>query len=189
MEHWFDSLSRPHTRRTTLKAAAVAGAALIVPGVRTSRALATPREPCYKPCNVAAAKKWVSNLDICDAEQARTYASLLFSGGAFAPVVVATLLRQLGGLNCLSSAEVQWHRDVLACNGSECGDSRKYPGGGNEPKETCNPVVQTQCGNGCCPLPDVCCQCQNGGKYICCIDAEHCEPDPQGNRGACCPAA
>lgn len=184
MEHWFDNLSRPHSRRTTLKAAVVAGVALIVPGVRTSRAWATQNEPCYKACVVAAANQWIDEDALCFGA---------FTGTAFVNALLAStgigLLGLLGtGFNfrkCVSLAELAWRRRTLACRGSECGDTEKYPGG-KAPKRKCDPDQEVPCGDDCCNSFKVCCHCKNGGNYICCIDAEHCEPDPQGNRGSCC---
>ena len=50
MEHWFDRLAQPHTRRTALKTAALGGAALLLPFGRLARAGAFTAEPCYSAC-------------------------------------------------------------------------------------------------------------------------------------------
>jgi hypothetical protein len=65
MEHWFDALSQTRSRRTVLKCAALAGAALVVPAVRVPRAAATEREPCFVPCQQAAAARWDKAIDQC----------------------------------------------------------------------------------------------------------------------------
>ena len=137
MEHWFDDLSRrPQTRRTVMKAAAVAAGALIVPGLRTPRARATGTEPCFVPCNEAAAKRWRNQQKSCGSDP--TY--LLAIGGAAGPLSVIAVLQLVNQLRCMSSVEVDWHRDVIACRGSECGNSEKYPGGKvPKPKPKCDP--------------------------------------------------
>ena len=187
MEHWFDSLSRPHTRRTTLKAAAVAGAALFVPALRASRAWAIESEPCYKACVTAAGAQMREDEFSCGVLLSAAAESGLSLAGS--PIgVLAFVGSGIGFLRCHSGAQLAWRRHVLACRGSECSDPKKYPGG-KAPAKVCDPTQEIKCGDDCCNSLKVCCQCKNGGTYICCIDAEHCEPDPNGNRGSCCPAA
>lgn len=189
VEHWFDTLSRPHSRRTTLRVAAVAGAALMFPALRTPRAAALDTaEPCLEPCMNAAARRWDATKNgICKVRGGVPSFSGLFQFPSPTPMLIF-LLGSIEGANCFSSAEVRWHRDTRACD-QECGSSGNSPGGADEPKpkpEVCDPAQQIKCGEGCCNNLYVCCQCKNGGKFICCTDSEHCEPDPNRNRGSCC---
>ena len=176
-EHWFDRLSRPHSRRTALKAAAAAGLALALPNVRLSRAWATPGEPCWIPCQNAAIAKWNNKKNDCFANA---------QGGMWVAFAVANFPSLLinaiqGHLYCGSSGEVTWHRDVLACRGSECGDPAKYPGGRKPPPPPpkCDPTRETVCGDICCHIVAECCPCKGG--FICCASGSNCKCGSCGN--------
>jgi hypothetical protein len=186
MEHWFDRLAHPHTRRTTLRTAALAIGALALPNRLLPAASATAQEPCYKPC-VDAAKQGFSGTKngVCKALAGPT----LFAGltGLGTPVgVIVELAGAWQWTSCLGSAELSWRRAIDACRGSECGNPSKYPGGSEPapPPPTCDPTQQIRCGDHCCNIVDKCCQCQADGAYICCSAGSPCEPTP--DRGGCC---
>lgn len=187
MEHWFDRLSRPHSRRAMLKGVAATGAALALPWVRVPSAWATPTEPCFKPCNDAATKEWNDARAFCvrNYVAGTSFPAILSVGGSPAGSVLQLLLGGVAGEQCKSAAELAWHRDLLKCRGSECGDSAKYPGGKpKKPVQKCVPGQEVQCGDTCCNIVDECCQCKNGGAYMCC-SVGRCEKTP--DRGGCCP--
>ena len=188
MEHWFDRLSRLQTRRTMLKGAVAAGAAVAVPALRLPNAWATPDEPCFKPCNIAAVTKWNSTLTSGGPGGCKEgplhglLGSVLTGPVSGAVLVVIGLAREA---SCHSSAELTYHRDALACRGSDCGDPGTYPFGTVPgPKAHCDPAQEIACGNTCCNNLDKCCQCQADGAYICCSAGSPCEPTP--DRGGCC---
>jgi hypothetical protein len=185
VEHWFDRLSRPHTRRAMLKGAVAAGAALAVPALRSPNAWASLTEPCFKPCTDAAKKQWLSADQSCSNTHKLRSAGLLAMVGGGAPGLLIGVLGGLASANsCFADAELSWIRDSRACRGSECGDPAKYPGG-HKPRPKCTPVEEISCGDTCCNSVDECCQCKNGGNYVCC-SAGRCEPTK--DRGGCCPA-
>ncbi len=159
-EHWFDRLSRPHSRRAVLKAAVAGGAALMLPASRLPSAWATPGEPCFTPCLQAAAAAWDRQNAICEHQsQFDSYVSMVVG-----PLGTISFFGRLDIFRCLSSAELKWHKDVLACGGSECGDPGKYPGGKVRPK--CDPSQEKVCGSICCYITSECCNCKRGA--VCC---------------------
>lgn len=183
MDHWFDRLSRPYTRRTMLKAGAVAGAALLLPASRVPKAWATSGEPCFKPCTDAAAKDFSSTRNgLCKALAGpQLFGSLLL--GFPSPLAGAVLLQgAFKFTDCLSNAELGWHKAVEACRGSECGNPGRYPGGQapRNPPPKCDPVAEIVCGNICCDIVAAqCCPCSTvDGGYICCASNANCD---------CCP--
>lgn len=165
MEHWFDQLSRPHSRRTVLKTAVGLGVAALLPNVRLPVARAASSEPCFKACNAAARQKWVSEEDHCGAVvYGKGAASFLF--GAYYSLL--GLLAAAEGLDCNSRAELQWHRDSRACEKPECGDPGTYPGGKvKKPPPKCTPGEEFQCNDMCCNLVTDCCQGKSG-DFACC---------------------
>ena len=179
MDHWFDRLAQPHTRRTMLKAGALAGAALFLPAGRMPRAWATTGEPCFKPCNDAAGKEFSSTRNgTCKA----VAGPQLFTGllGIGSPSGVILFYQgAFSFLNCLSNAELDWHRATEACRGSECGDRATYPGGQapRKPSPKCPGAVP--CGDDCCDVVAQCCPCSTvESGYICCASNASCD---------CCP--
>lgn len=174
-EHWFDRLSRPHTRRTALKAAAVAGVALTLPNVRLPRAWATPGEPCFQPCIDAALAKWTSTYEACNTSL--TYRLLWASISVNVPNIVIGILES-EVVGCGSRGELTWHRDTLACRGTECGDPAKYPGGQKPrpPAPKCDRSRETVCGDICCHIIAECCACKAG--FACCAAGSNCTCGP-----------
>jgi hypothetical protein len=169
VEHWFDSLSRPRTRRTALKAAALAGAGLVLPAIRVPRAAAAPTEPCFTPCNDAALAAWDATKNGVRPGGCKYFVA---AGAAFTlagHVGPGGVLAAIGGLkfgSCLDSAELTWHRALVACRNPECGDHAKYPGGR---ARECSYPDEIACGNICCNAlgnPD-CCSSRTRG-YVCC---------------------
>src|SRR5450755_3749815 len=104
MEHWFDRLAQPHTRRTALKAGALAGAMLVLPNSRLPQASATTAEPCFQVCAAAAATAYNAQNANC--------IRLFFqsSAGAILTFSVLPWLGDLLGWDCQSSNELNWHR-------------------------------------------------------------------------------
>lgn len=183
MDHWFDRLAQPHSRRTMLKAGALAGAALILPAVRIPKAWATAGEPCYQPCAAAASAEFSKTKNqTCKGGAAPVLVSALVGFGT--PTSVLLAYRGLNDfLNCLSNAELNWHQAVESCRGSECGDPAKYPGGQapRKPPPKCTPGSEVVCGSICCDITAQCCPCSTvEGGYICCAGNANCD---------CCPRA
>jgi hypothetical protein len=171
MEHWFDRLAQPHTRRTALKAGALAGAMLVLPNSRLPQASATTSEPCFKPCVAAAGTAF-------DAQNANCN-NLLFGGAGI--LVTGSFIQQwlsiLSGWDCQSRAELTWHHAVDACRGSQCGDPAKYPGGQlpKPPPPKCTPCYDVPCGDNCCSIVAECCLCPKTGGYSCCAAGAQCD--------------
>lgn len=165
--HWFDQLTEPRTRRTMLKASALAGASLLLPKGLMSSALATPTEPCFQPCVQAAGTKFDSTRDI-DCKVAFWGEVISIVNPVFG--LLPALLKLGEQVHCMSSSELRWHRDREACRGSECGDPAKYPGGAppRGPKPKCDPTVEIPCGDSCCNAVTECCLCPKDGRYQCC---------------------
>ncbi len=185
VEHWFDRLARPHTRRTTIRVAALAGAGLMLPIGRLPSASATTREPCYSACLEEAATKWKSDKAVCanlfgDAlSTAASYAELL-TGAAAAHLLL--MLRNSQALNCKAEANINWYKAVEACRAPQCGDKTKYPGGNAPakapPPPQCTPNEEKACGDICCNVSSDCCFCSSTGRYQCCA---------AGQCSSCCP--
>jgi hypothetical protein len=172
MAHWFDRLAQPHTRRTTLKTAALAGAALVLPLGRVPQAWGSKQEPCFQPCASAASTRLDTDWNACN--KALGYKSI----GAYA--IYATTLAPplfLGFLAgsgyhafvCQNQANIDWRRRTLRCEQADCGDQQKYPGG--KPAVTpqqCDPVYQYPCNGGCCSNGSDCCPCYHpDGSNVC----------------------
>jgi hypothetical protein len=171
MEHWFDRLAQPHTRRTALKAGAVAGAMLVLPNSRLPQAIASSNERCFPPCVAAAAKAFNAANASCFNNQR------LGAVGALLTVSPGTsFLTSLVGWNCYSGAELSWHRAVDACKGSQCGDPGKYPGGQlpKPPPPKCTPGSDVVCGDRCCSVAAECCACSADPSGYCCCAAGKC---------------
>lgn len=172
-DHWFDDLSQTHTRPAVLKAAALAGVAMLVPWLRVPTAAATPTDPCFTPCMNAAgsafsatkngACKAIGTLHLVDMYAMALVPSLAFwltsQGQPYA--------------DCLARAELAWHRDSLECRGSDCGDSSKYPGGvPKRPPQKCTPGEEFQCGDICCYVTTDC--CSKNGQFSCYATGHNC---------------
>ena len=182
MEHWFDLLAQPHTRRTTLKAAALAGAALVLPLRRTSSAWATTREPCYSACLHEGAIEWDNATDACQrafgSGVGKTYVATL---AAFGPGLVLGALYGARAISCKADAEAGYHQAVVECRQPQCGDRAKYPGGNAPgrvpgPPPKCVPALEIACGDICCNAtgnPE-CCLCPKTGMYQCCAAGRNC---------------
>jgi hypothetical protein len=181
VDHWFDRLSQPHTRRTMLKAGAVAGVALVLPAGRIPKAWATTGEPCFKPCTDAAAKDFrATRSGTCDPIGG---GSLLVGaiGLGSIPGFASQVVNYMNWLNCLGNTELNFHRAVESCRGSECGDPAKYPGGQTprKPPPKCTAGSEVVCGDICCDIISQCCPCSTvEGGYICCAGNANCD---------CCP--
>jgi hypothetical protein len=183
-EHWFDALAHPHTRRSALRTAL--GGTVALAFARLPSAWAAPGEPCYVPCVASAQKSWDTAQRFCGgAHVFQTVQSV----GAFLlgnPVLgaVTSALNRAGEGACVASAELTFHRSILACKGSECGNAEKYPGGvaPGTPKEPCaDPTTQVRCGDVCCDVGGgiaQCCHC-GGGKDVC-FRVGDCEPACRG---------
>src|SRR4051794_9017857 len=104
---------------------------LVLPLRRQPQARAIAGEPCYKPCIDAAAKEWSAERNgTCKAQRGVTGFSLIWYALTAQTVnTLATLAGSWPTGNCLANAELEWHRAVQRCHGSECGNGSKYPGG------------------------------------------------------------
>jgi hypothetical protein len=180
MAHWFDTLARPHTRRTALKSAGLAGAALLLPIRRAPSAYATDKEACYVPCiNLAQAVQ----------EQADGVCAKRFGVRSFAesaPYVggVLTSMRHERWTGCNAVASCSNHEANIRCRFQpDCGDPAQYPNGA-APTPVPVPVPNPNCGVGnyvfcaaqpCCDLSIASCVscprgqvcCRNGGGGCC----------------------
>jgi hypothetical protein len=172
VEHWFDRLSRPHTRRSALQAAlGVAAAGVAAPALRPPLAYATDREPCFQPCMQAAAVR--ANASHARCEQLAALAHVDILNGSHAPDdVLVSILDAATVVSCLASAQVTLHFDVLGCRDAECGNEAKYPGGKVAPPPTakpkCDPKEEIACGDTCCYTFNKCCPNPNApGGYSC----------------------
>jgi hypothetical protein len=178
-EHWFDRLARPHDRRSLLKAALGAGAAITLPQLRTgvSAAAVAGQLPCYKPCLQAAADAWSQERDACRTYDQVGQATNLFTHFLTLGPVGTTawtwnaVFVGAGFIGCVTTAELHWRRNNMRCQGSECGDPVKYPGGvaPGQPKGQCDPTFEVLCGDKCCDISNgkaECCHCA-GGTDIC----------------------
>jgi hypothetical protein len=176
MDHWFDRLSQPHTRRVTIKAAALAGAATLFPLGRLQVAAANQQEPCYKPCLDIARQQWKDDNKACDKRwrlgQFGAYVSLI---GGLGPGALLSLITSGRGLSCTSTSELAWHQAVAECLKPQCGDPGLYPGG-NAPVAICRDKGYVPCGPDpidCCDSTNAeCCQCKT--KLICCRLGANC---------------
>jgi hypothetical protein len=184
MDHWFDRLTQPHTRRTALKAGALAGALLVLPARSLPKAWATGTEPCYKPCIDAAAKQWSDTRNgACKAASGSVFFGALWfaMSGQLGPAV-AHAFAGYGTAGCLADAELAWHRAIEQCRGSECGDPSKYPGGQapRPPAPKCTAGEEFACGDTCCNVVNECCPCAKvPSGYTCCA---------AGRCASCCPS-
>jgi hypothetical protein len=177
--HWFDRLAQPHTRRTTIKAAALAGAGLLMPLGKAPIARATTTEPCFNACVEENYVVWKMDDDACTANfgggSRAGYVTLLSAG---APSLVF-LLNASKGLGCYANANAAWHKAALRCHQPDCGDPGLYPGGnapGHPPPPPggCDPGYLL-CGDYCCNLSyATCVGCK--GQPICCRIGGNCCP-------------
>ena len=161
-----------------LKAGTLAAAALILPAGRLPTAWATVGEPCFKPCTDAAAKDFSSTKNgTCKALGAPYFQALLVPGSLVGFVLLYRGINDF--LGCLSNAELDWHRAVETCRGSECGNSATYPGGQVPRKPSPNCPGSIPCGNDCCDIVAQCCPCSTvESGFICCASNANCD---------CCP--
>lgn len=175
MEHWFDALSRPHSRRAALKTALAVGVGLGLPALRPPAARATPKDPCWKPCIDAAGAQW--NAAFAGCRRLGNLGGVNLVSTAWLGLSPNTLLGALEvarWLSCDSSAELAWYQATTACKGEECGNPDKYPGGAEapppkKPTKVCNspdrPIV---CGDDCCASFNKCCpNPQDPSGYSC----------------------
>lgn len=176
MAHWFDALARPHTRRTALKAAGFAGAALLLPLRAPQTAGALTAEPCYRPCMDLAQAAQNQAGELCD----KHYGIKGF--GESAPLVggLLTSLRNDRWIYCKALANTRAHTAKYHCaSDEECGDPSRYPFGG---APTPVPVSNPACGEGkfvdcgdqpCCNLAYASCVGCSGGP-VCCRNGGNC---------------
>jgi hypothetical protein len=173
MSHWFDTLARPHTRRTALKSAGVAGAGLLLGIGRPPAARADSNEPCYLPCLEIALGTRELNQERCDKLYGQT------SKAEYLPIVggILNLIHDWRYASCRADASTRF----AAANGRclyepECGDPKSYPGGA-APIPV--PVKPPGCGPDsryvvCDPGPVNPPGCGSDGKYVACGDQPCC---------------
>lgn len=179
MEHWFDRLAEPHTRRATLKGAAIGGAALLIPYGRATPALAV--EQCTDPCRANSLIAWDKAYQACDSATGQTFRGIkpIFDKGSAAGVAEGYLRRFLEGqrkARCYASAELEGLRQVEKCQLPQCGDPGRYPGGvpiGKPPASGCTDPGYYLCGGECCdPAYSHCGGCV--GAPVCCALGKTC---------------
>jgi hypothetical protein len=171
MAHWFDSLARPHTRRTALKSAGLAGAALLLPIGRTPAAYADVFEPCRVPClNLADAAKEQED-EVCAQRFGVRGFGEVGSGGIF------TIIRRSHGIACKADARANNHAARYRCDQlDDCGDPARYPNGAaptpvpvTVPNPNCGAGNYVFCGDQpCCDLSIASCvSCPTSGQVCC----------------------
>ncbi len=179
MAHWFDALARPHTRRAALKAAGLAGAALVLPIARAPSAYATDTEACYVPClNLAQAVQEQDDGACTKRFGVRSFAeSTPYVGG------LLTSLRNERWTGCNAVASCRNHEAIVRCRFQpNCGDPAQYPNGAaptpvpvTVPNPNCGPGNYVMCGDQpCCDLANASCvSCPNTGA-VCCRNGGNC---------------
>lgn len=161
MEHWFDRLSQPHTRRSALKAGLAAlSAGVALPAFRPQLAYGTDREPCFLPCMAAVVKRANESVNGCEQLDALRHFNVL--NAAHAPGGALTeILEYAAFAGCLASSELGLAAGALGCRAEECGDRAKYPGGTvpppAKPKPVCDPITEALCVDVCCSVTSICC--------------------------------
>jgi hypothetical protein len=172
-ETWFDRLAAPHTRRQSLKAAAlgVAGAAaasLPLAGPVAKAAGANPAA-CRKGCTWTASQEFVKASQSCG----HYFLAESFDGGFLNFISGGPLLVGIGNVvygnrirRCLDRARYTFDGELTICEQPNCPGFDPHGEGG--PCETCKPPLY------CNP-----CQALESG-YICCVY-------PEGDcHGDCC---
>src|SRR5450432_2794956 len=103
MSHWFDTLARPHTRRTALKSAGVAGAGLLLGFRGAPTARADVDEPCYKPCLQLTLVAREAQDEQCDKRYGH-------ASGEYVPIIggLRFLLRNERYFRCRGTASTQF---------------------------------------------------------------------------------
>jgi hypothetical protein len=176
MEHWFDGLARPHTRRTGLKAAVAAGASLLLPVGLPSSASAKRKEACYGPCLQLAQAQQEQDDQAC----AQRFGTASWAESV--PVIGGTLasLRHERWTGCNALASVRWHEEIIRCRFQPaCGDPARYPGG-QAPTSVPQPPIggcdpgSVLCGDYCCNLQYATCVGCNGTPICCRIGGNCC---------------
>lgn len=174
MSHWFDTLARPHTRRTALKSAGIAGAGLLVGFKRAPAALADTDEPCYLPCLQFTLVTREGQDEACEKRYGHE------SKDEYVPFIGAVrfVLRNERYFRCKGLASTQFNQAKGRCfSEAECGDPVKYPGGAlPTPAPGCGPGGNyVACGdNPCCNLVYATCQSCSSGEVCCRIDGRCC---------------
>jgi hypothetical protein len=180
MAHWFDTLARPHTRRTALKSAGLAGAALLLPIGRTPAADADLNEPCNALCRDRAEAAKEQADEVCAQRFGVRGFGEVGSGGIF------TIIRHERGIGCKAEARTRNHTARYRCDHlNDCGDPEQYPNGA-PPPVTPVPVTvpNPNCGVGnyvfcgdqpCCDLANATCvSCPTRGQVCCVIGGDCC---------------
>ena len=171
MDHWFDTLARPHTRRTAVRSAVLAAGALLLPVGRLPSASANSDEPCYHACQQLAN----AVQDQADQQCAKRYGVRSFAESV--PLLGGTLtsLRNERWTGCNAVASCQFYQDSINCSfRPDCGDPSRYPGGQlptpvpTPPPGGCDPG-EVLCGGVVCCNPANKAECvQCNGKALCC---------------------
>lgn len=170
--HWFDGLAHPQSRRSVLKAGALAGAAALLPGVRVPAARAAGTEQCFASCRKDAEASYDAAEDRCIAaakgNRDSVYAALATGPSPLLLILVAGSLALR--YECSNRADLHYLADSGQCYAPECGDPKKYPGGTDPSLCKGLPGQWTPCGptvDSCCPNQyAVCQQCKKGP--VCC---------------------
>ena len=152
VEHWFDSLSRTRTRRTALKAAAGAGAALLLPSIRVPSASATPEEPCFKTCNDAAGIALDSIKNGFGSDGCKHFVPVAGVAALSGNVGLGGVLLLLGAARfagCLDSAGCPGTGRCSRAAARSAATQRSIPAGEGwlSPQRTATPTQEIRCGD------------------------------------------
>jgi hypothetical protein len=174
MSHWFDTLARPHTRRTALKSAGIASAGVLLGFKRAPAAHADIDEPCYLPCLQLSLATREGQDEACDKRYGHT------GDGEYVPYIggLRYLLRNERYFRCHGLASTRFNEAKGRCfSQPECGDPARYPGGaGPTPAPGCGPGAKyVSCGDQpCCNLAYATCVSCQSGEVCCRIDGNCC---------------
>src|SRR5450755_1844585 len=119
MSHWFDTLARPHTRRTALKSAGIASAGVLLGFKRAPAAHADIDEPCYLPCLQLSLATREGQDEACDKRYGHT------GDGEYVPYIggLRYLLRNERYFRCHGLASTRFSEAKGRCfSQPECGD-------------------------------------------------------------------
>jgi hypothetical protein len=175
-EHWFDRLTVPHTRRTSLKAlaAGLGGAAVAtLPGAVEPEPAQAAESPhaCRKGCFYVAGQIWRDGINDCGYLGTLEYSldNLLIHGPIVPWLVPVANIVYAGRMQrCFDRSGAAAMTAAAPCNANNCPGFNPYEGR--------HAPCQCVPGNYCYP-----CEASTNG-YICCIYA------PGDCHGNCCSA-
>jgi hypothetical protein len=161
-EHWFDRLTAPHTRRTSLKALGaglVGAAAATVPAVVKPAPAQAAESPiaCRKGCLYVSDQIWAQGVINCGFEGGFQHSIADLVHGVVAPwlVPIANIMWQSKSQRCFNSFAGLSSEAAAPCLSNYCPGFDPYLG----------PYAPCQCAPG-----DYCYPCEaSTNGYLCCI--------------------